>query len=356
MLLFGIMEKKQKIAWKKTEEVFFTQKSEEPNEGFFTLNNKILVCTLVGILILLYVTFKAEISLPSGEEGKVLAIVNGVEITEEQLQEEINKLPSYYLTAGVDQEYLRTAILEQLIAKELLLEEVTSKAIFVTEEEVSEAFENLTTQAQITLEQLEERLASEGMTIDELKELVKEQLAVNKLIEQEVIVNVQITEEEILTYYEETVQEMVKVEASHILVCYQGALRCEQNRTKEEAFTLAWGILRQITAGADFGDLATQYSDDPSAQFNEGGLGWFSTGQMVPAFETAAFSLHSGEIVAEPVETDYGYHLIMVTDRKETLEDFKEEIITTLTLEKQRTAVEAYLALLKDTASIEYAE
>ena len=148
---------------------------------------------------------------------------------------------------------------------------------------------------------------------------------------------------------------MIQERASHILVCYEGALRCEETRTKEDAYALAQTVLEEIKAGADFSELAKQYSDDPSAEFNGGDLGWFTKGQMVPAFETAVFSMSVGEIAEAPVETDFGYHIVTVTDKKDAFEDFKEQLMQTLTMEKQKAAVEAYLLSLKEAATIVYA-
>ena len=349
------MEKKQKTAEKKQSAEIFTQVEEKKNEGYFTLSNKLLICTIVGILILVFVTFKTDISLPFGE-GKVVVTVNGIKIIEDALQKEISKLPSYYLAAGVDQAQVRAAVLDQLITKELLLNEVEESAIVVTEEEVIAAIENLTGQAQVTMEELEQRLAAENTTLDDLKEMIKEQLAVNKLIEKDVLSNVQVTEEEITSYFEVQKNSLIQVRASHILVCYEGALRCEETRTKEDAYALAQTVLEEIKAGGEFSALANKYSDDPSAEFNSGDLGWFTKGQMVPAFETAVFSMNIGEMAEDPVETDFGYHIITVTDKKDAFEDFKEQIVQIVTLEKQKTAVEAYLTALKEAATIVYAE
>lgn len=89
----------------------------------------------------------------------------------------------------------------------------------------------------------------------------------------------------------------MKVRASHILV---------------ESEDKAMGLLDIIKKGADFGQLAKQFSKCPSGQ-NGGDLGMFGRGQMVPVFETAAFNSRVGEIVG-PVQTQFGYHLIQRTE------------------------------------------
>lgn len=90
-----------------------------------------------------------------------------------------------------------------------------------------------------------------------------------------------------------------QVRASHILVKTEGK---------------AVDLLNQIKSGKDFGELAKKHSDCPSK--NRGGdLGFFKRGQMVKEFENAAFSMGKGQ-VSEPVRTQFGYHLIKVTDTK----------------------------------------
>lgn len=102
-----------------------------------------------------------------------------------------------------------------------------------------------------------------------------------------------------------------EIKASHILIAWDGAEGAEEldePRTKEEALAEIKDILSQYEEGAEFALLAEMYSDCPSAE-DEGNLGTFGRGMMVPEFEDAAFALKPGD-VSEPVETPFGYHLI----------------------------------------------
>ncbi len=94
-------------------------------------------------------------------------------------------------------------------------------------------------------------------------------------------------------------ESYTQVRAAHILV-----------DTKSQAS----GLKNRIEGGEDFAKMAKQFSKCPSGQ-RGGDLGYFGRGQMVPEFETAAFNLPKGEI-SEPVETDFGWHIIKVTDKK----------------------------------------
>ena len=114
--------------------------------------------------------------------------------------------------------------------------------------------------------------------------------------------------------------------SSHILVSFaeEGA---EAAMTKEEAKAQADDLKAQLDDGADFGELATEHSDDTGSAQQNGELGYVSEGQMVEEFETALFELEPGQI-SEPVESQFGYHIILNEDV--TLEDTPEEELSTI--------------------------
>ncbi len=99
-----------------------------------------------------------------------------------------------------------------------------------------------------------------------------------------------------------------EVRASHILINQYG----NAERNKEEAMKL----YDQLKSGADFAKLAQEYSRDPGSAQKGGDLGWFSKGMMVPEFEKVALSAKPG-VVQEPVQTQFGYHIIKVTDKSD---------------------------------------
>lgn len=106
------------------------------------------------------------------------------------------------------------------------------------------------------------------------------------------------------------------LKASHILISYQGALRSETERTKEQAQALADSLLGLAKKTPNrMKELAQSFSNDPSAQQNSGDLGWFKDGQMVPQFNTFVLENKVGAIGL--VETDFGFHVIEVTGKKE---------------------------------------
>ncbi len=100
-----------------------------------------------------------------------------------------------------------------------------------------------------------------------------------------------------------------EVKAAHILIL-------SRDRSEEEALKAITEIKTNLTVD-NFADYAQKYSEDPGSKDNGGDLGWFGKGQMVPEFEQAAFSLEEGKI-SEIVKTPFGYHLILVKEKRET--------------------------------------
>ncbi len=133
----------------------------------------------------------------------------------------------------------------------------------------------------------------------------------NKYYER-VIVDKLISPQEIDEYLE---KQGTEIKAHHILIGYKDANRSVK-RTKEEARKLAEELAKKAKGGADFEQLAVQYSDEPGAKNKKGDLGYFTWGRMVPPFQEAAWALKVGEI-SDPVETRYGFHIIRLDDRRD---------------------------------------
>ena len=102
-----------------------------------------------------------------------------------------------------------------------------------------------------------------------------------------------------------------QVNASHILLMYEGSARSTATRSKDEALAEIEALAKQLAEGGDFGQLAAENSDCPSGA-KGGDLGSFGRGQMVGAFEDTAFGLEVGA-TSDVIETDFGYHLIQRT-------------------------------------------
>jgi parvulin-like peptidyl-prolyl isomerase len=193
-----------------------------------------------------------------------------------------------------------------------------------------------------------EALKSAGISIDHVKKSVRETLLINKYLEGIAEAGAKISEADIRKAYDESVTADKTASVRHILLLTQGKTDPE----KAEARKKIEDLLARAKAGEDFEALAKQYSEDPGVKENNGLYADFARGRMVKPFEDAAFSVPVGQF-SGVVETDYGYHILQVVDRKKETRPFEEaraEIETRLKDGKQGTAVEDHIKSLKDKA------
>jgi peptidyl-prolyl cis-trans isomerase C len=158
--------------------------------------------------------------------------------------------------------------------------------------------------------------------------------------------NSRATDEEVRKYYEAHQKDYEEVKASHILIRAKGnptpLPTGKKDLTEEEAKAKADEVYKNVSKpGADFAAIAKETSDDPGSAAKGGELGTFRHGQMVPAFETAAFAMNPGEIGA-PIKTQFGYHIIKVDEKKtRSLEETKSEIESKLKQDKVQQQMDA---------------
>lgn len=170
----------------------------------------------------------------------------------------------------------------------------------------------------------------------ELKTLLIKNEKQSKAIEDYIKEN--LSEKEMKDYYETSIKGDVK--ASHILISTdagEDATDEEKENKKNEAKAKAEEIIEKIKNGEDFATLAKEYSDDTGTKENGGDLGYFNTGEMVQEFEDAAYNLDVDKYTTEPVETTYGYHIILKTGQKDkpSYKKSKSKIIEKLIEEKK---------------------
>jgi peptidyl-prolyl cis-trans isomerase C len=144
--------------------------------------------------------------------------------------------------------------------------------------------------------------------------------------------------------YDQHKAEGEEIQARHILIRFKGSQvplkNGQKDLTEEEALAKAQDIRKQILAGKDFAELAKAESDDTGSGTNGGDLGKFHKGQMVPAFEQAAFALPVGEL-SEPIKTQFGYHIIKVENHStKTFDQMKPELEARAKPEAAKAAVE----------------
>lgn len=235
----------------------------------------------------------------------VLATVNGQPVTEADLELAMNELDQQF--ARLPPEQRRAAAMSAIIEIRLLAAKAEEEGLGKTPD-------------------FERRMA-----------FLKARTLHGALVDTDV--TGKITDEEIRARYDQEVANtppVNEVKARHILV-----------KTKEEALD----IIKQLDAGADFEKLANEKTNDPSGKTSGGDLGWFGPGQMVPEFEKAAFALNAGEYTKEPVQTQFGWHVIKVEDKRvkqpPAFEQVKEQVRQLLIREKYFALVKSIRAAAK---------
>ena len=282
-----------------------------------------------------------------GSKGAVAATVNGEEITVAALDSQVAQLriqsPTLFdETSGMSEASIRSALLDELVNRELLTQEAEKRGLKVTTEEIDAEMESSAASYE-SEEAFEASLAEAGYTTESAREMIEWYLLSEKLLDEEVPAD-SITDAEIAQYYEENA-DLYVVEAgkrtSHILF-------------DEADEALAKEVLQRVKDGEDFADLATEYSQDEGSAANGGDLGW-PTVAYVDAFEAAVAELKVGE-VSDLVKTEFGWHIITVTDERkagtQSLEEATDSIREELVFAKRDEAYTALIESLKEAADI----
>ncbi len=188
-------------------------------------------------------------------------------------------------------------------------------------------------------QQARERKVDQNPKIQQQMALQVDTLLVNALY-QDLSSSIQISDADVKKYYGEHKNDYESLKARHILIRFQGSrvpLKANQkDLTDAEALAKAKEIQKKVSGGLDFAQIAKDESDDTGSGAQGGDLGSFNHGQMVEAFDQAAFSLPVGK-VSDPVKTPFGYHLIQVQEHtSKTFEQVKPEIEAALKPEMAR--------------------
>lgn len=301
--------------------------------------------------------------------NKVAVTINGVTITEGDVialikpQLEMIAKQASQMPPGIADQYkkqLHDQALEQLMRRELLDQKMKESNITVTDEEVLTKIRQIASGSGelLSLEDAKKEVERYGQDFEQLKQDVRKSLARSKFMEMQWAGKINVTQEDAKAYYDQNQKKFEipeQIRASHILLEFTGDdPNADPNQAKAKAKAQAEDLLKQIKGGADFAELAKTHSKCPSAP-RGGDLGYFPRGKTTPAFEKAAFDLQVGQ-VSDVVETEYGYHIIKVTDHKDastvSFEQAKDDIIAQLTQKKQSEFAEEYINSLKNNAKI----
>ncbi len=291
------------------------------------------------------------------ELPEVVATVNGTDISRAQLQDIFNAAVQ---SSGMKVADLSTAqqlggytqLLNDLIDRQLLLSAASKEE--VSNEDVEAEIKKF--KSQFPDEAIfEAQMKQAGMSNEKLQNDVREELKIRRWMESQ-IKTPEISEADAKSFYESNIKEFEQpetVKASHILFMVDADAPADVVKQKEEAAKKAAARAKN---GEDFTALAKELSEEPGASESGGDLGFFPKDRMVPEFANAAFAQNLNDI-GEPVKTQFGWHVIKVTDKKAAgtvpFDEVDDQITAYLKTTRQREAVQKVMKDLKDSAKIQ---
>ncbi|MEQ1861589.1 MAG: peptidylprolyl isomerase [Chthoniobacteraceae bacterium] len=244
-------------------------------------------------------------------------------------------------------------VLDGVIVERLVTREAAK--LEVTDAEMEAEFTKFKGQFP-TEDEMKAQLAKGGQTPESIRVEIRRFLQQNRWLEAQVKDKSAVTDADAEAFYKgnpEQFKTPEQVRASHILIkCEKEAAEAEVKAKTEAAVK----VLARVKKGEDFATLAGELSEDPSAKENKGDLNFFGREQMVPEFSEAAFAMKKGDVSAAPVRSQFGFHVIKVTDRKEAgtmpFDEAKPKLIGFLGEQKRKTETGKVLTALREKATV----
>jgi peptidyl-prolyl cis-trans isomerase C len=297
---------------------------------------------------------------PGGLPAEIAATVNGEPITNADLDQafaraaqsrgmSVDAVPADQ-KAGVLKMILDDMINERLVTK-------ASAAVKVEPAAVDAEFEKIRVARKASVEDVKKELATMGMTIETLKADIAKRMAQRQWVNDQIKDKAaDATEAEAKEFYEKNPKSFEtpeQVRASHIL--FRLTPDASPEKVTETMKKAEAAVVR--AKKEDFAKLAAELSEEPGAKERGGDLSFFPRkGAMVEPFAEAAFKLKKDEVSAEPVRTEFGYHVIKVTDRKESgkqgFDEAKPNIVAYLSNQKKKAAVDELIVAMRSKAEV----
>jgi peptidyl-prolyl cis-trans isomerase C len=314
------------------------------------------VTLLVGVAILVLAGCDAAEPVANVEsEARKIVTFEGGDVTQGELDE-------FAEQSGVpkdDPQYQATVqqIIPQLVSIEIAKAYAQEHGITVSDKEVDQELaklkEQVGDQARSSGQDLsdqeayEQALKQNDITEDQLREDIRENLPVQK-VQERVAGDAEPSDEEIQNYYEKNKVAQFTTPAQR---CVRHILFTKDQNEKAE------DVKQQLEDGGDFAQLAKENSEDPGSAAKGGDLGCLGKGETVPEFEQAAFGAEQGEIVG-PVQTEFGYHVLQVTDVKpeqtRSLQEVESQIRSQLATEKQSEVFSRWIEEQEKERDVKY--
>jgi len=314
-----------------------------------------IMAIMIGLMILILPAWGDTKKSQTEEKA---AAVNGVTITMEEFNGETLLVQRSVLGMGKPLTCAQIAnnqkeVVESLIRREILYQESRKAGIKIDNKDITKEIDAIKKQFLSDAEYKNE-LTRRNLSEDTLRAQMERNLLISKYVEQQFLKKVKVTDADIMANYEShlsALKQPLQVRVSHILI--QIDPKSEASR-KQEARRKAEQILKDLRDGKDFKTLAREQSDGPT-RTSGGDLGYIKKGQLEKQFESVIFNLKKDEI-SDVIETNYGFHLFKVTDRKPesilAYDNVKEQIKQLMLQEKAKKEADEYARRLREKADV----
>lgn len=346
------------------------------------LNKKIAIISLLSVILFTGCGFDAK--------KDAVIMINDTPITRQQYQKEFDKLASnpMFKQMGVniksDEDgymnlMVKDKVVNELIVKAILNSEIEKRKIKISDADVEKELKK-TIEKVGSKEKFNEILKQYGISASQIKEDMREEVKVQKLVDSLSIVK--ISDEDAKKFYNSNLDKFKypdKVKASHILISadpdrIKEVILAQEDASKLTEQQIEEKVKQELEAkrvkaqklleeakrdSSQFEKLAKENSDDPGSAQQGGDLGFFTKDQMVPEFANAAFSAKPS-VVTGLVKSPYGYHIILVKDRvaagTEPFEKVKDDIKAYLDTQEKLKVLQDFITNAKQNAKIEYVD
>jgi foldase protein PrsA len=292
--------------------------------------------------------------IPGAGKGEVVAIYDGGNVTRSEFDKYkgLNQLVNPMLALYMSIPEFEEGFLRQYVLTKHLTGQVTDAQWEEAEKQASE----FRGQLKSTIKEqpaLKEELDAAGLTVEEAVAIFKRLVAYQGMISaRQAELESAVTEEELRAEFGKAPQDFNVATVRHVLIATVDSQTGEEKRTEEEALQLAREVKDKLVKGADWNEIAREYSDDPESKDNGGLYENQKTGIWVDAFKNAANTQPIG-VIGDPVKTEYGYHVIKVESRTEaSFEKLSEEDLALLRENLAYAKLEEFLTAEEDKLGI----